>query len=152
MMGNDRKPTADVAKAPPGAAYAVLAASLGRVADESRMIVEGLASPAFGALGGSQLDPGAPVDYCERVHVLRFETRDGANPRLHQEIRLRIASPPHVIDTEGEPIGVLCDPQESAILRCLVDRYMMMGEIVSLDADGEYGKVRVSGRLEAELG
>ena len=150
-MGNDPKNTSDVAKAVPGAAHSMLATTAGQIADESETAEGPAAAPASGTFGQSKLDLSAPIDYCERVHVLRFETLDGATPRLHQQIQLVIANPPHVADMQGERIAVLCDPQDRAIFWCLVGLYVITGEIVALEPDGESGDVRVSGRLGAEL-
>jgi hypothetical protein len=152
-MGDGPRNQPDVPKAVPRAASAMGATtSPDQIVDESRGSAEGLVDLPSLALDRPGLTLSAPIDYCERVHILRFATLAGAPPHLHQPIRLRIANPPHVVDIQGASIGELCDPQASAILTCLIGRYVMIGEVITLDADGEHGEVRVSGRLEAEPG
>ncbi len=147
-MGNDRKPTPDVAKSRPGAALAIAAANL--VPDHvtvSNDRDEGIdAGAAVGGSSQGQPGPGDPIDFCERVHELRFRCLSGATPHVGQPVRLVLASPPHVVSTTGEDIGELTDRRYSAIQNCLMDDWMLAGHIVELSPDRKYGKVRVAGR------
>lgn len=142
-MGNGRKRTPDVAKARPWAAEAMSPAST----IPARRVEE--ADSASGAATGSQghAQRGAPVEFCERVHVLRFQTLDAAAPQRDQAVQLLLADPPLVVSTTGQRLGVISDPQATAILQCLIDCYAISGRIVALDPYDNYGEVRVTGRL-----
>jgi hypothetical protein len=151
MMGNDRKPNPDVAKARPGAAQAIAAANLvpDHLVDESDEAEDVSASADAG--GSSQGHPGPeePIDFCERVHVLKFQTLPKGTPQVGQAVQLLLAAgPPLVVSATGEHVGELTDRRHSAIWRCLADDYVMVGHVVELEPDRKHGKVRVVGRRE----
>jgi hypothetical protein len=148
MMGNDRKHTPDVAKSRPGAAQAIAEANLvpdhvaRGEADDTETVSAG---PGTGGSGQGQPKPEEPVDFCERAHELRFQARPAATPHVGQAIRLVFASVPHVVSATGEAIGELTDRRHSAIQRCLLDGYVMVGYLIELDLDRRHGRVRVAG-------
>lgn len=147
-MGNDRKPTPDVAKSPPGAARAIAAANL--IPDHvtvSNDRDEGIdAGAGVGGSSQGQPGPGDPIDFCERVHELGFRSLSGATPHVGQPVWLVFASPPHVVSTTGEDIGELTDRRHSAIQHCLMDNWVLAGHVIELDPDRKHGRVRVAGR------
>lgn len=143
-MGNGRKKTPDVPKARPWAASFVQTAAISAEAPDENGVG---ATTGTGVLG-RRAQPGAPIDYCEREHALRFEVLNQASPRLGQTVRLLLASPPLVADADGQPVGVLTDEQESAILQCLVDAFAITGRVTVLDPDGRAGEICVAGRRE----
>jgi hypothetical protein len=145
-MGNGPKDTSDANKAAPGTA----AAPVTVVDDAQTTVVEPAVSDL--RLGVNQPPLGGPIHYCERLRDLRFETLRGTNLQLDQSIRLVLANPPLVADVNGKHIGTLFDPQETAILECLVDGYVLTGSITALDQDQRGGVIRVSGRPQPELG
>lgn len=150
-MGNDRKPKPDVPKTHPGTAQAIAAANRvpDHLADDSAEAEDVSASADAGGSSQGQPGPGEPIDFCERVHVLRFQTLPGATPQAGQAVRLLLAAgPPLVVSATGEHIGELTDRRHSAIWQCLADDYVMVGDVVELDPDRKHGKVRVVGRRE----
>lgn len=148
-MGNGPKRTPDVPKAPPGAAYSMVAAAttLSQIEDDD-IVARGAVS-GIGSSGQPQ--SAAPVEFCERIHDLRFDVLNEARPQLHQAVRLVLASPVRIAGSDGEHIALVADPRELAILQCLMSGYVMEGKVTALAPDGSSGTIRVSGRSFSEL-
>jgi hypothetical protein len=146
-MGNGPSNTPAANKAAPGTA----AAAPVTIVDDTRTTVVELAADSLG-LGVDGLSPGGPIHYCERPRDLRVETLPGTELEFNQPIHLVLANPPLVADTAGKHIATLFDPQESAILRCLEDGWLLSGHITALDDYRRSGVIRVSGRPQPELG
>lgn len=138
-MGNDRKSTPDVAKSPPGAALVIAAANL--VPDHvavSNDRDEGIdAGAGVGGSSQGQPGPGDPIDFCERVHELRFRSLSGATPRVGEPVWLVFANPPHVVSATGECQGPLRIPTGGQLVPHR--RRRSKSGPLFLDVDGDAG-------------
>jgi hypothetical protein len=86
-----------------------------------------------------------PTDFCQLIEGLGFEVVNHAAPAVGDAVRLVLGPVPRIDDAKGEEIGELRDSRQSPVRNCLLDGWVLEGEVTSFDSGSGVGQLRAHG-------
>lgn len=88
-----------------------------------------------------------PIDYCELQRTLQTDFYKRNPPDPGDPITLVAGDVPYIFSISGEQLGLVTDPQATAIRQCLRDGYRMRGVVTEIHAEQGSGLITISGSL-----
>jgi hypothetical protein len=105
------------------------------------------APPAGGDAGFEEGDEPAATEFCLMEHSVAIRLLPNSGAVLGMKVHLGLASPPTVLAASGK-IGHVSDSLGRALSRCLMDGFVLSGEVDFVDLEARSGQITVSGRSD----